>query len=394
MQMQCVVDDFVLIKSIGKGNFGEVFLTQRKGYPQLYATKKMERSVCERPPFLDRLVNEIRILKYVNHPNIVKFIDLKKSMNHWYLVTEFVNGGSLTSNLKKYMQMYRRPFTEDIVQHIMRQIVDALRYLHFNKIIHRDLKLDNILVNFPTEYDKQSLNMKSCQVKIIDFGFATVLNKEFTNTILGTAPNMDPKILGQLTTGVKIEGYNESVDIWSLGTLCYEMVVGCSPFRAQNVKDLYQKVQKGNYIMPSTLSDEIVSFIDSMLQQDNNKRSTAEQLMTHKFLVNPVNTFHAVNVKKIKASYLPNGLLNMKSKQPEVIQTDMYNYWGILTQPEIYYGNAQQVIPTQVQPQPNQKFSQKCKCKMLNRNTLPQNRHKMSIIINLKSIMQIIIKLI
>jgi len=368
MQMQCVVDDFVLIKSIGKGNFGEVFLTQRKGYPQLYATKKMERSVCERPPFLDRLVNEIRILKYVNHPNIVKFIDLKKSMNHWYLVTEFVNGGSLTSNLKKYMQMYRRPFTEDIVQHIMRQIVDALRYLHFNKIIHRDLKLDNILVNFPTEYDKQSLNMKSCQVKIIDFGFATVLNKEFTNTILGTAPNMDPKILGQLTTGVKIEGYNESVDIWSLGTLCYEMVVGCSPFRAQNVKDLYQKVQKGNYIMPSTLSDEIVSFIDSMLQQDNNKRSTAEQLMTHKFLVNPVNTFHAVNVKKIKASYLPNGLLNMKSKQPEVIQTDMYNYWGILTQPEIYYGNAQQVIPAQVQPQ----LQPKIQPKMQMQNVQPQ----------------------
>ena len=368
MQMQCVVDDFVLIKSIGKGNFGEVFLTQRKGYPQLYATKKMERSVCERPPLLDRLVHEIRILKYVNHPNIVKFIDLKKSMNHWYLVTEFVNGGSLTSNLKKYMQMYRRPFTEDIVQHIMRQIVDALRYLHFNKIIHRDLKLDNILVNFPTDYDKQSLNMKSCQVKIIDFGFATVLNKEFTNTILGTAPNMDPKILGQLTTGVKNEGYNESVDIWSLGTLCYEMVVGCSPFRAQNVKDLYQKVQKGNYIMPSTLSDEIVSFIDSMLQQDNNKRSTAEQLMTHKFLVNPVNTFHAVNVKKIKASYLPNGLLNMKSKQPEVIQTDMYNYWGILTQPEIYYGNAQQVIPVQVQPQPQQKIQPK----MQMQNVQPQ----------------------
>ena len=366
--MQCFIDDLVLVKRIGKGNFGEVFLTQRKGYPQLYATKKMERSVCERPPLLDRLVNEVRILKFVNHPNIVKFIDLKKSMNHWYLVTEFVNGGSLTDNLKKYMAMYRRPFTEDIVQYIMRQIVDALRYLHFNKIIHRDLKLDNILVNFPTDYDKQSLNMKSCQVKIIDFGFATVLNKEFTNTILGTAPNMDPKILGQLTTGVKNEGYNESVDIWSLGTLCYEMVVGCSPFRAQNVKDLYQKVQKGNYIMPSTLSDEIVSFIDSMLQQDNNKRFTAEQLMTHKFLVNPVNTFHAVNVKKIKASYLPNGLLNMKSKQPEVIQTDMYNYWGILTQPEIYYGNAQQVIPAQVQPQPQPKIQPKMQMK----NVQPQ----------------------
>ena len=337
MQMQCVVDDFVLVKSIGKGNFGEVFLTQRKGYPQLYATKKMERSVCERPPLLNRLINEIKILQYVNHPNIVKFIDLKKSMNNWYLVTEYVNGGSLTSNLKKYMAMYRRPFTEDIVQHIMRQIVDALRYLHFNKIIHRDLKLDNILVNFPTEYDKQSLNMKSCQVKIIDFGFATVLDKEFTNTILGTAPNMDPKILEQLTTGVKTEGYNESVDIWSLGTLCYEMVVGCSPFTGSTMPELYQNVQNGKYILPLTLSEEIVSFIKSMLQEDDNKRADAKSLKNHPFLINPINSFHHVNVNNIQASYLPGGLIRMQTKPKQIENNyynpnNQYNIWTIFNQ--------------------------------------------------------------
>ena len=304
----------------------------------------------------------------VKHPNIVKYEDFKISQNNFYLVTEYINGGSLKSNLIRYMSIYRKPFSEEIVQYLMRQIVDVVKYLHFNNIIHRDLKLDNILVNFPTEYDKQSLNMKSCQVKIIDFGFATVLDKEFTNTILGTAHNMDPKILAVINNEGPNMGYNEKVDIWSLGTLCYEMVVGCSPFRAQNVKDLYQKVQKGNYIMPSTLSDEIVSFIDSMLQQDSNKRSNAEQLINHKFLTNPVNTFHAVNVKHIKASYLPGGLLNMKSKQPEVIQNANFNYWGIFTQPEIYYGNVQQVVPVQVQPQPQPKIQPK----MQMQNAQPQ----------------------
>ena len=353
MQIQHV-DDFLLIKSIGKGNFGEVFLTQRKGYPQYYATKKMERRVCEVPPLLDRLVNEIRILSAVKHPNIVKLISLKKTQNHWYLITEFVSGGSLSEALKKYMAMYQRPFPEDVVQHLMRQIVSAVQYLHFNKIIHRDLKLDNILINFASDYDKKILNLKNCHVKLIDFGFAKVLNSNKTNTILGTAPNMDPQILEQITTGITGEGYDEKVDIWSLGTLCYEMIMGYSPFYGANIQELYQKVKKGDYILPSNLSEEIVSFINSMLQQDKEQRADANQLMSDKFLVNDVSAFHACDVRSIKASYIPGGMLNMKSKQPKVVNNidDNFNLWGIFTQPDTYYGSAQPQVPMQINQQP------------------------------------------
>ena len=353
MQIQHV-DDYLLIKSIGKGNFGEVFLTEKQGYPQYYATKKMERRKCEVPPLLNRLINEIRMLTSVKHPNIVKYIDLKKTKNHWYLITEFISGGSLTDILHKYMAMYQRPFPEDIVQHIMRQIVSAVQYLHFNRIIHRDLKLDNILVNFASDYDKQTLNLKNCQVKIIDFGFATILNSDKTNTVLGTPPNMDPKILEQITTGIPTNGYTEKVDIWSLGTLCYEMIMGYSPFRATNMQELYQKVKKGNYILPSNLSEEIVSFINSMLQQDDEERADADELMNHKFLVNDVSTFHAVDVRSIEASYIPGGMLNMKSKQPKVVNNinNDFNLWGIFTQPDLYYGSAQPQAPIQFNQQP------------------------------------------
>ena len=358
--MQCFIDDLVLVKSIGKGNFGEVFLTQRKGTQELYATKKMERRIYEKPPLLNRLYNEVQILRMTNHPNIVKFIDLKKTQNSYYLVTEYINGGSLSSNLKKYMSLYKKPFPEDIVQYLMKQIVSALKYLHLNRIIHRDLKLDNILVNFSTEYDKQSLNLKRCQVKLIDFGFATVLNSHLTFTALGTPPNMDPKILEHLNTGVPNTGYNEKVDIWSLGTLCYEMVVGHSPFLASSIKELHQKVKQGNYALPASLSDEIVSFIDEMLKQDPNERSNAGQLMNHKFLVNPVNSFHSVNFLSLKATYLPGGLLNMKSKQPNTnninITNDFnnWNIWSIFTQDTntvtIPNKNTVQIQP-QYQPQ-------------------------------------------
>ena len=349
--MQYFLDDLLLVKTIGKGNFGEVFLTQRKGTKELYATKKMERRVYEKPPLLNRLYNEVQILRMINHPNIVKFIDLKKTQNSYYLITEYINGDSLTSNLKKYMSHYGKPFPEDIVQYLMKQIVSALQYLHFNKIIHRDLKLDNILVNFPSEYDKNSLNMMKAVVKIIDFGFATQLNKQLTYTALGTPTNMDPVILENIKTGIPNAGYNEQVDIWSLGTICYEMLVGHKPFNGKSMDELFQKVKNGTYSLPLSLSKEVVSFINGMLQQDPNKRLTANQLLYHDFLRKHPSQFQSVDVREI-GSIGPGGVINMKSNtQPTVtIGNDEMELWGIFTQPGRYLPGVGGQNVTQVQP--------------------------------------------
>ena len=346
-----VVDDLILIKSIGKGNFGEVFLTKKKNRPEYYATKKMERAVVERPENKNRLLYEINILSKLNHPNIIKFYGLKKTLNNWYLITEFCNGGSLLDNLKKYWSHFRRPFSEDIVQYLMKQIVSALQYLHFNKIIHRDLKLDNILVNFPSEYDKNSLNMMKAVVKIIDFGFATQLNKQLTYTALGTPTNMDPVILENIKTGIPNAGYNEKVDIWSLGTICYEMLVGHKPFNGKSMDELFQKVKNGTYSLPLSLSKEVVSFINGMLQQDPNKRLTANQLLYHDFLRKHPSQFQSVDVREI-GSIGPGGVINMKSNtQPTVtIGNDEMELWGIFTQPGRYLPGVGGQNVTQVQP--------------------------------------------
>jgi serine/threonine protein kinase len=336
MKYHQAIDDLILIKSIGKGNFGEVFLTQKKGGKEYYATKKMARSICETPENFKRLSYEISLLQKLNHPNIVKFCGLKKTMNNWYLVTEYCNGGSLSDNLKKYWAHFRRPFSEEIVQYLMKQIVSAIQYLHFNKIIHRDLKLDNILVNFPTEYDKSSINMMNCVVKIIDFGFATQLSGGLTYTALGTPTNMDPVILQTINTGLNI-GYNEQVDIWSLGTICYEMLVGHKPFNGASMNELFEKVKAGRYSLPLTLSKEVVSFINGMLQQDLNKRYTAYQLLNHDFLVKHPSQFHSVDVKEI-GSIGPGGVINMKSNSPQpenLNNNNTFNYqelWGIFNQ--------------------------------------------------------------
>ena len=351
--MQYFVDDLILIKSIGKGNYGEVYLTQKKGRPEYYATRKMERAVCERPENFKRLQYEINILKVLNHPNIVKFYGLKKTTNHWYLLTEYCNGGSLLSNLQKYMTNYHRPFPEEIVQYLMKQIVSALNYLHFNKIIHRDLKLDNILVTFPNEYDKSSLNMMKAVVKIIDFGFATRLNGPLTFTALGTPTNMDPQILEHIKTGIPNSGYNEKVDIWSLGTLCYQMVVGHMAFSGSSMEELFQKVKKGNYSLPMTLSKEIVSFINGMLQQDPNKRLTANQLLNHEFLTKHPSQFQPIDVRQISGTIGPGGVINMKSAStPQVTNyggNDLMQLWAIFNQPGLYSGSPNQVTIRNVQ---------------------------------------------
>ena len=347
--MNTVIGDLTLIKSIGKGNYGEVYLSQLKGRHEYFATKKMDKAFFRTPENWKRLAGEIEILQMMNHPNILKFCGLKKSQNHYYLITDYCNGGTLSSNLRKYMSAYHRPFPEEIVQYLMKQIVNAIYYLHFNKIIHRDLKLDNILVNFPTDHDKKSLNMMSCSIKIIDFGFATKLNGPLTYTALGTPTNMDPKILQHIKTGIPNTGYNETVDIWSLGTLCYEMVVGHMAFSGASMEELYQKVKNGTYSLPLTLSKELVSFINGMLQQDPQKRLTAAQLLNHEFLKKHPSQFHPIDTRKIPGTLGPGGIIKMKTKtQPEA--TNGILLWDIFNQPGIYQGIPNQ-MNIQVQPQ-------------------------------------------
>ena len=299
-----LVDNLVLTKSLGKGSFGEVFLTKKVNGKELYATKRMDRAEFDKPDNNKRLLNEISILQKISHKNIVKLIEVKKTKSHIYIVTEFCNGGSLTDNLNKYVQIHRKAFSEEIVQYLMKQIVSAIYYLHMNKIVHRDLKLDNILLNFPNENDKANLNMLKAEIKLIDFGFATRLrtvNGNLANTILGTPSNMEPHMLRDMENQrPSLKGYNEKVDIWSLGTLCYEMLVGRMAFAGYSMEELYKKVKAGNYKLPLWLSKEAVSFINGMLQYDSNKRLSAFELLNHDFLKKNVKEFQTVDVNQVK----------------------------------------------------------------------------------------------
>ena len=315
-----MLDDLTFIKQLGKGSFGEVFLTSKAGHSQLYATKKIPKAMADAPKTKKYFHNEIALLSKIKHKNIMKLIEVKQSKDNYYLVCELCNGGSLNELLNKYRKIYRKPFTEEIVQYLMRQIVDAVKFLHSEHIIHRDLKLDNILMNFENEQDKENMNIFGAQVKIIDFGFATILNpkQNLAFSTLGSPINMDPGILKKFT-GNDTKGYDESVDIWSLGTLCYEMLIGKATFEASTMKELQYKVEKGEYTLPTSLSKEAVSFLNAMLQYDPKCRLNAEELSRHHFLTRDCKDFTKININEVKDKLTEDGKLEINVKQNQSI---------------------------------------------------------------------------
>ena len=293
------IEDFSLGQCIGKGAFGEVYLTTRIGYNKLYATKKIPKKLVETPSIKKHLVDELEILKTLDHKNIIKLETIKQSENNYYIITDYYNGGGLYDILKKYKLIYGRPFPENVVQHLMRQIIDAVVYLHQRKIIHRDLKLENLLINFESEEDKNNLNLLRAEVKIIDFGFATRLNgSNLRYSILGSPINMDPILLTKLNNKniSYLIGYDEKADIWSLGTVCYEMATGEMVFKVQDINQLLQRVEIGIYHIPTNLSQELVSFLEGMLQYLGKDRLSAIELSSHPFLTKDVSEFTKIDI--------------------------------------------------------------------------------------------------
>ena len=185
----------------------------------------------------------------------------------------------------------------------MKQIIDAFKYIHGKDIMHRDIKLENILLNYDNNEDKESQNLMKANVKIIDFGFAAKIDKnELKYTTLGSPINMDPLILSELRKrGKKTQklGYDKKADIWSIGTICYEMAIGKNVFDAEKLDELIEKVEKGEYTVPTNLSKELISFINGMLQYDSDKRLNIEQLSNHSFLKKNVNEFHKIDLQRV-----------------------------------------------------------------------------------------------
>ena len=294
-----IINETIIIKNkIGKGAYGDVFLGKDLLNNNLYAIKKISKKSLIKPDTKKYFNNEINIIKNLkNHPNIVKFINIKETITNFYIIFEYLNGGDLDNFLKKYINKYNKPIPEKIVKYIIKNVLKGLNSLNSQNIIHRDIKLSNILINYLNNSDLTNENILNAEIKIIDFGFAKYLKQdEFTNSIIGTPFYMDPKILHGylLEKNEKKYLYNMKVDIWSIGIMTYYLLLGVFPFNAKNYENLIENIENKEYIFPLNkyeinLSKEAINFIENTLNLDDEQRFSSEELLKHNWLNNNFN---------------------------------------------------------------------------------------------------------
>ncbi|KAM9707325.1 MAP/microtubule affinity-regulating kinase 3a isoform 17-T17 [Menidia menidia] len=252
-QQQPHVGNYRLLKTIGKGNFAKVKLARHIPTGREVAIKIIDKTQLN-PNSLQKLFREVRIMKILNHPNIVKLFEVIETERTLYLVMEYASGGEVFDYLVAHGRM-----KEKEARAKFRQIVSAVQYCHQKHIVHRDLKAENLLLD------------ADMNIKIADFGFSN----EFTmgnklDTFCGSPPYAAP----ELFQGKKYDG--PEVDVWSLGVILYTLVSGSLPFDGQNLKELRERVLRGKYRIPFYMSTDCENLLKRFLVLNPAKRGTLE----------------------------------------------------------------------------------------------------------------------
>ncbi|XP_069665523.1 serine/threonine-protein kinase MARK2 isoform X1 [Haliaeetus albicilla] len=255
------IGNYRLLKTIGKGNFAKVKLARHVLTGKEVAVKIIDKTQLNSSS-LQKLFREVRIMKVLNHPNIVKLFEVIETEKTLYLVMEYASGGEVFDYLVAHGRM-----KEKEARAKFRQIVSAVQYCHQKFIVHRDLKAENLLLD------------ADMNIKIADFGFSN----EFTfgnklDTFCGSPPYAAP----ELFQGKKYDG--PEVDVWSLGVILYTLVSGSLPFDGQNLKELRERVLRGKYRIPFYMSTDCENLLKKFLILNPTKRGTLEQIMKDRWM--------------------------------------------------------------------------------------------------------------
>ena len=218
---------YIRKKILGRGSFGTVYLVKQKELSRYFAMKVIKKTSKNKEEE-DNLMNEIEILRKLDHPNILKITDFYPLKTEYNIITEYCQEGELFDEIKAHA-----PFNEVLTSWYMKQILSAVSYCHGMNIIHRDLKPENILI---VKRVKSGFH----PIKIIDFGTAKVFQKEKSEHLLiGSAYYIAPEVLSR--------NYSELCDLWSCGVIMYILLTGRPPFNGINEDEIMKKIKEGNY---------------------------------------------------------------------------------------------------------------------------------------------------
>eukprot|EP00903_Cladosiphon_okamuranus_P012027 g11292.t1 len=255
------LDFYRLGKVVGEGSFAQVRVAWHKLTGQRVAVKTYEKAKIKDENQWKRISQEVKLMEKLNHPRVIRLFETAESSKRIHLVMEYANGGNLCSYVKR-----RKRLDEGEARRILQQLLEGVEYMHGSDIVHRDIKLENVLLG----------GSDRTNAKLVDFGFsAHVKNRRLLHVFCGTPSYMAPEIIKRQ----EYEG--KPVDIWSLGVVLYAMLCGCFPFSGPRYPELYKNIAKGVFRLPDWLSPTASSLVRGMLVTNPTQRFTLRQVCAH-----------------------------------------------------------------------------------------------------------------
>ncbi len=338
-------------KILGKGSFGTVYLGTDISKDIYVSLKKIPQEIMNDPQKIEALSNEILISSGVDNENLVKILDLTEINNEKYIVYEFCNGG----DLRRYLRFFKT-FDEGTVQYVVRQVLMGLNELHSKKIVHHDIKPENVLIQLMPFDIKDKNNMEErklfdkkveeilqltdkkknqnsslvynnigssginkdyilktllkSKIKVSDFGLSKFKEDNNQKMLSGSPLYMDPNLF-EPNVGINtIE--NEKVDIWAVGIFAYELFTGRRPFNSpsQSLKELIQVLKIGTYTIDlkecEKVSKQFLSFLNMCLQRPQNIRPYVNELLFSEFITRDPSKFEYINLMNLSQTKFPN----------------------------------------------------------------------------------------
>ena len=302
--------EYKKLKFLGEGAFASVYCVQNKYTDVICAMKVINKSFNCSAEDDKEILNEINILRSMDHPGVLKIFEFYSNKESYSIVTELCPGGELFQQI-----IDKGPFNEKYSAYIMYQLFSAVNYCHKMHIIHRDLKPENILI---VNKDKDGYPT----IKVCDFGTSKIFEKgAVQRKLVGSSYYIAPEVLKK--------SYNEKCDVWSCGVIMYILLSARPPFGGQDDNDIMERVATGIYDLESPpfdkLSSSALDLIRNLLNMDVKQRFTAEQALNHPWFKE--NKSQELYNKINDSETMKNLILNLKSyKRTSVIQETALAY--------------------------------------------------------------------
>eukprot|EP00743_Colponemidia_sp_Colp-15_P001581 GILK01001727.1.p1 GENE.GILK01001727.1~~GILK01001727.1.p1 ORF type:complete len:380 (+),score=33.60 GILK01001727.1:100-1140(+) len=260
-QKRWQLSDFDVGRPLGKGKFGNVYLAREKKTQYVIALKVLHKKQLLKTGVEQQLRREIEIQSHLRHPNILKMHGFFWDEKRIYLILEFAPGGELYKELQRH-----RTFPEKRAAAYIHQLASALHYCHSKHVIHRDIKPENLLLG------------SNGELKIADFGWSVHAPNSRRRTLCGTLDYLPPEM-------IESQEHDFRVDVWSLGVLCFEFLVGYPPFEATGHTETYRRIAKVDLVFPPHVSAEAQDLICRLLVKNPRDRMQLEDVARHPWIM-------------------------------------------------------------------------------------------------------------